>query len=79
MSFQVDSLLAYLDPGTGSLIAQFLIAGIISATAVFSGSITRVKRFFNRSASQTGTSQQLLPSINSESSVSEAPQRRHAA
>ncbi len=77
--FHINHVLAYLDPGTGSLIAQFLIAGIISATAVFSGSLARVKRFFAGSVGRTSSSQLLLPSNKSEAGSTEVPQHRQAA
>ena len=41
--------LAYIDPGTGSLVLQMLIAGIVGALAFFRGAIFRFFGFFRRS------------------------------
>ena len=38
---------AYLDPGTGSLLLQGLIAGIAAASVVLGGYWSRVKAFFS--------------------------------
>ena len=73
------NVLAYLDPGTGSLIAQFLIAGIISATAVFSGSIARFKRYFTGTSGQATATPQHLPRLAAETTSTEVAPRRRAA
>jgi hypothetical protein len=38
---------AYLDPGTGSMLLQGLIAGIAAASVVFGGYWSKVKAFFS--------------------------------
>jgi hypothetical protein len=43
-----DSALAYLDPGTGSIILQSLIAGIIGAAAVARMYWQQLKTFMRR-------------------------------
>lgn len=50
---------AYLDPGTGSILVQSLLAGIAGAVAVLSLYWQRVKAFFNnlrKSSHDTDTS-----------------------
>jgi hypothetical protein len=42
-----DDAYAYLDPGTGSILLQGLIAGIAAASFVIGGYWTKVKTFFS--------------------------------
>lgn len=41
--------LAYIDPGTGSLVLQMILAGIVGALAFFRGAIFRFLGFFKSS------------------------------
>ncbi|MBC7815358.1 MAG: hypothetical protein IAG10_00500 [Planctomycetaceae bacterium] len=41
-------VLGYLDAGTGSLIFQVLVAGLVSAGVVFSGLMTQLRAIFSR-------------------------------
>ena len=75
----LDSVLAYLDPGTGSLIAQFLIAGIISGAAVFSGTIASFKRYFTGSSRRSTSTQQLSVSVPEKTAATDMVQQRQAA
>jgi hypothetical protein len=40
---------AYLDPGSGSVLIQLLIAGLLGAAFIIKASWSRIKAFFNRS------------------------------
>jgi hypothetical protein len=40
------SFLAYVDPGTGSLILQMLIAGVVGASVFFRSALGRLFGFF---------------------------------
>jgi hypothetical protein len=42
------AILAYIDPATGTLIVQFLIAGVVGGIAFFRESIGRALGFFKR-------------------------------
>ena len=44
-----EAYLAYIDPGSGSLLLQLLVGSIIGAGIVFRQTITRVFRVFRRS------------------------------
>ena len=44
----VESLLAYIDPGSGSLIVQAVIAGIVAIPFFFRQQIGRVVRMIRR-------------------------------
>lgn len=41
-------VLSYLDPGTGSLIFQVLVASLVSAGVVFGGVMSQLRSFFSR-------------------------------
>ncbi len=41
--------LAYIDPGTGSLVLQMIVAGIVGGIAFFRGAIFKFFGFFRRS------------------------------
>ena len=41
-------VLGYLDAGTGSLIFQVIVAGLVSAGVVFGGVKTQLRSFFSR-------------------------------
>lgn len=43
-----DPAMAYLDPGSGSMILQILAAGLVTASVLFRRSIARVFGFFRR-------------------------------
>jgi hypothetical protein len=43
---------AYLDPGSGSLLIQLLIAGLMGASILIATSWKKIKRFFKRSDSK---------------------------
>lgn len=45
-------LLAYLDPGTGSLLFQMLIAGLLSGAYVLRSSIWSLRKMLSRSLSK---------------------------
>lgn len=45
---ELSSILYYIDPGTGSLIFQFVIAGILSSLFVVKMQWHRIKRIFSR-------------------------------
>jgi hypothetical protein len=45
MSFN-DVLLAYIDPGTGSIVVQMLIAGVVGVGVFFRNQIGRVFQVF---------------------------------
>ena len=40
---------AYLDPGSGSVLIQLLIAGLLGAAFIIKASWSKIKAFFNRS------------------------------
>ena len=40
---------AYLDPGSGSVLIQLLIAGLLGAAFVIKASWSKIKAFFSRS------------------------------
>ena len=40
---------AYLDPGSGSVLIQLLIAGLLGAAFIVKASWSRIKGFFSRS------------------------------
>lgn len=42
----LPATLAYIDPGTGSLILQMIVAGIVGALAFFRGAIFKFFGFF---------------------------------
>ncbi len=44
-----DPILAYIDPGSGSLIIQFVIASIIAVPVIFRARVTRLIGVFRRS------------------------------
>ena len=46
----MDLILAYIDPGSGSLIVQALIAGLVALPIFFRHQITRVVRLVRGSA-----------------------------
>jgi hypothetical protein len=48
-SFPLLSGNAYLDPGSGSVLIQLLIAGLLGAAFVLKVSWKRIKAFFTRS------------------------------
>jgi hypothetical protein len=48
-STQLLKAQAYLDPGSGSFIIQLVIAALVGAAFVFRGTLSKIKRFFNRS------------------------------
>jgi len=54
MTDQIPVLLAYLDPGSGSLMLQVLIAGMLSGMFVMKSYFTMIRqsaqRFFRRNA-----------------------------
>lgn len=59
---------AYLDPGTGSILVQSLLAGIAGAAAVISLYWQRVKRFFaGRKHSNDASNTSASPSDNEHS------------
>jgi len=45
---QVPMLLAYLDPGSGSLLLQVLIAGLLSSLFFLKSSLMMVRASFSR-------------------------------
>lgn len=45
-------LLAYIDPGTGSLLFQMLIAGLLSGAYVLRSSIWSLRKMLSRSLSK---------------------------
>ena len=53
--FQSSDCYAYLDPGTGSMLLQGLIAGIMVVGATIGIYWRRFKRFFTRNNKQNGT------------------------
>jgi hypothetical protein len=46
--FSYTPAYAYLDPGSGAMIAQLVIGGIAMVTAYFGHKFQILKRFFNR-------------------------------
>lgn len=44
----IEPYLAYLDPGTGSMILQVVIAGLLTASVAFRGLFYSVFSFFGR-------------------------------
>lgn len=62
------SAFAYLDPGTGSIILQGLIAGLAAAAVVMRTYWYRIKSFFSRSESKSS-----LQSEESETDSSSDP------
>ncbi len=48
------SAYAYLDPGTGSILVQALLAGLAVASAAVAASWTRIRRLFHRGARPDG-------------------------
>ena len=46
---EIEPYLAYLDPGTGSMLLQVLIAGVLTASVAFRGFFYSVFSFFGRS------------------------------
>ncbi|MFN2150257.1 MAG: hypothetical protein ACK2T5_01580 [Anaerolineales bacterium] len=42
----------YLDPGSGSFLIQLIIASALGAALVIKTSWSRIKKFFNRNASE---------------------------
>lgn len=47
-----STLLAYLDPGTGSLLFQMLIAGLLSGAYVLRSSLWSLRKLIGRSLSK---------------------------
>jgi hypothetical protein len=47
MSLEIALLLAYVDPGTGALIFQVLVAGIVAGLAFFTNLFQSVGRAFS--------------------------------
>lgn len=45
---------AYLDPGTGSLLFQMLIAGLLSSAYMFRSSLVSLRRVIGRGLSKNG-------------------------
>lgn len=54
LSASYDTAFAYLDPGTGSIILQSLIAGIIGSMAFARMYWTRLKEIFRRTFGNRG-------------------------
>ena len=53
------SVYAYIDPGTGSLLLQFLVAGVLGALFYFRQSIAKIVSFFkSKSSSDVDTDEQ---------------------
>jgi hypothetical protein len=48
MKLQTDFFLAYIDPGTGSLVLQMIIASVLGVAAFFRNSIARFFRLILR-------------------------------
>jgi hypothetical protein len=46
MKFDISLLLAYVDPGTGALIFQVLVAGVVAGLAFFTNLFQSVGRGF---------------------------------
>ena len=53
-----DEAFAYIDPGTGSLLIQWLFGAAIAGFAVLNVYWDRAKGFFSRKADSTGSSQE---------------------
>jgi len=53
---QAQSLLAYLDPGSGSFILQLLVAGILGGLVAIRMYWSKIKARFTRKPQETGTS-----------------------
>ncbi len=45
---QISDTYAYLDPGTGSIILQYLIAGLVTTIAIFKSSWFKIKDIFKK-------------------------------
>lgn len=66
MEFQLITLLspllrpqAYLDPSSGSLIIQLLIAGLLGAGIILKTSWKKIKSFFTRSEPKNETAESI--------------------
>tara|TARA_B100000427_G_C15186035_1_gene453848 strand:- start:349 stop:579 length:231 start_codon:yes stop_codon:yes gene_type:complete len=44
----ISDLYAYLDPGTGSIILQYLVAGLVTTIAIFKSSWFKIKDIFKK-------------------------------
>lgn len=61
MMTDVASLLAYIDPGTGALIFQVLIAGILAGLTFFTNVFQRIGRAFGWILVRIGLKQAPVP------------------
>lgn len=52
LAMSTGNALAYLDPGTGSMVIQALAAGAISVGIFWRGIVTKAKMIFGRSSSR---------------------------
>lgn len=72
----MDHVFAYLDPGSGSIIIQAAIAGIIAVPVIFRNKISQmVKAVRGGSSTETTESVAEAPTATSEATPTDTPAR----